>query len=48
MTRTNPETNEEKVFQILGLKWINGEKILFSSRLKNYWQLNVKMEDGHN
>src|SRR5688572_17666102 len=26
MTRTVPESNEERVFQLLGLKWIDGDK----------------------
>lgn len=34
MTRTVPETNEEKVFQILGLKWINGDKDFIQQQAK--------------
>ena len=34
MTRTIPETNEEKVFQILGLKWINGDKDFIQQQAK--------------
>jgi N-acyl-D-amino-acid deacylase len=34
MTRTIPETNEEKVFQILGLTWINGDKNFIQQQAK--------------
>ena len=44
MTRTVPETNEEKVFQILGLKWINGDKIFIQQQAKKL--LATQREDG--
>ena len=44
MTRTNPETNEEKVFQILGLKWINGDKNFIQQQAKKL--LATQREDG--
>src|SRR6187397_816545 len=44
MTRTIPETNEEKVFQILGLKWINGDKNFIQQQAKKL--LATQREDG--
>ena len=44
MTRTIPETNEEKVFQILGLKWINGDKSFIQQQAKKL--LATQREDG--
>ena len=44
MTRTIPETNEEKVFQILGLKWINGDKNFIQQQAKKL--LVTQREDG--
>ena len=34
MIRTIPETNEEKIFQLLGLKWINGDKNFIQQQAK--------------
>jgi acid phosphatase family membrane protein YuiD len=34
MMRTVPETNEERVFQLLGLKWINGDKNFIQQQAK--------------
>ena len=44
MIRTVPETNEEKVFQILGLKWINGDKNFIQQQAKKL--LVTQREDG--
>jgi N-acyl-D-amino-acid deacylase len=44
MTRTIPETNEEKVFQILGLIWINGDKNFIQQQAKKL--LATQREDG--
>ena len=44
MTRTVPETNEEKVFQILGLKWMNGDKNFIQQQAKKL--LATQREDG--
>jgi ribosomal protein S7 len=44
MIRTVPETNEEKVFQILGLKWINGDKNFIQQQSKKL--LATQREDG--
>ena len=44
MIRTIPETNEEKVFQILGLKWINGDTIFIQQQAKKL--LATQREDG--
>jgi len=44
MTRTVPETNEEKVFQILGLTWINGEKNFIEQQAKKL--LTTQRADG--
>ena len=44
MMRTVPETNEEKVFQILGLKWINGDKNFIQQQAKKL--LATQHEDG--
>jgi hypothetical protein len=42
--RTVPETNEEKVFQLLGLKWINGDKNFIQQQAKKL--LATQREDG--
>jgi hypothetical protein len=44
MVRTVPETNEEKVFQILGLKWIDGDKDFIKRQAKKL--LATQHEDG--
>jgi Prenyltransferase and squalene oxidase repeat len=44
MTRTVPETNEEKIFQLLGLKWINGDKNFIQQQAKKL--LAAQREDG--
>ena len=44
MTRTVPETNEEKVFQLLGLQWTNGDKIFIQQQAKKI--LATQREDG--
>jgi len=44
MIRTVPETNEEKVFQLLGLKWINGDKNFIQQQAKKL--LAAQHEDG--
>ena len=44
MMRTVPETNEEKVFQLLGLKWINGDKNFIQQQAKKL--LATQREDG--
>ncbi len=44
MMRTVPETNEERVFQILGLKWINGDKNFIQEQAKKL--LTNQHEDG--
>ena len=44
MIRTVPETNEEKVFQLLGLKWINGDKKFIQQQAKKL--LATQREDG--
>jgi N-acyl-D-amino-acid deacylase len=44
MIRTTPETNEEKVFQLLGLKWINGDKDFIQQQAKKL--LATQHEDG--
>jgi Squalene-hopene cyclase C-terminal domain len=44
MMRTVPETNEERVFQILGLKWINGDKNFIQQQAKKL--LATQHEDG--
>ncbi len=44
MIRSIPETNEEKVFQILGLKWINGDKDFIQQQAKKL--LATQREDG--
>jgi len=44
MIRTTPETNEEKVFQILGLKWINSDKNFIQQQAKRL--LADQREDG--
>ena len=44
MIRTTPETNEEKVFQLLGLKWTNGDKNFIQQQAKKL--LATQREDG--
>jgi len=44
MVRTIPETNEEKVFQLLGLTWINGDKDFIGRQAKKL--LATQREDG--
>ena len=44
MIRTVPETNEEKVFQLLGLKWTNGDKNFIQQQAKKI--LATQREDG--
>ena len=44
MLRTVPETNEEKVFQLLGLKWINGDKNFIQQQAKKL--LATQRQDG--
>ena len=44
MTRTIPETHEEKVFQILGLKWINSDKNFIQQQAKKL--MATQREDG--
>ncbi|HZI53209.1 MAG TPA: prenyltransferase/squalene oxidase repeat-containing protein [Chitinophagaceae bacterium] len=44
MIRTVPETNEERVFQLLGLKWINGDKDFIKQQAKKL--VATQREDG--
>ena len=44
MMRTVPETNEERVFQLLGLKWVNGDKNFIAQQAKKL--LATQHEDG--
>ncbi len=44
MLRTVPETNEERVFQLLGLKWIDGNKDFIKQQAKKL--LAAQREDG--
>lgn len=44
MIRTVPETNEEKVFQLLGLKWIRGDKNFIGQQARKL--LATQREDG--
>ena len=44
MINNDPKTNEEKVFQILGLKWINGDKGLIQKQARKL--LLGQREDG--
>ncbi|HEX6847888.1 MAG TPA: hypothetical protein VF144_12970 [Chitinophagaceae bacterium] len=44
MIRTVPKTNEERVFQILGLKWIHGDKDFIQQQAKKL--LATQREDG--
>ena len=44
MIRTIPETHEERVFQILGLKWINGDENFIQQQAKKL--LATQHEDG--
>ncbi|HMK17740.1 MAG TPA: prenyltransferase/squalene oxidase repeat-containing protein [Chitinophagaceae bacterium] len=44
MIKTIPENNEERIFQLLGLKWINGDKIFIHQQAKKL--LATQHEDG--
>ncbi len=44
MIRTPPETNEERVFQLLGLKWMDGDKDFIQQQAKKL--LATQREDG--
>jgi len=44
MIKTVPENNEERIFQILGLKWINGDKNFIAQQAKKL--LVTQREDG--
>ena len=44
MVKTVPENNEERIFQILGLKWANGDKIFITQQAKKL--LATQREDG--
>jgi len=44
MLHTMPETNEERVFQLLGLKWINGDKNFIKQQAESL--LATQREDG--
>jgi acid phosphatase family membrane protein YuiD len=44
MMKTIPETNEERIFQLLGLKWINGDKNFIQQQAKKL--LATQREDG--
>jgi hypothetical protein len=44
MLKTVPENNEERVFQILGLKWVNGDKVFIGGQAKKL--LATQREDG--
>ena len=44
MMRAVPETNEERVFQLLGLKWINGDKNFIKEQAKKL--VATQREDG--
>ena len=44
LLRTVPETNEERVFQLLGLSWINGDKDFIKQQAKKL--LATQREDG--
>jgi len=44
MIKTMPENNEERIFQILGLKWINGDKNFIEQQAKKL--LATQREDG--
>ena len=44
MIKTIPENNEERIFQILGLKWINGDKNFIAEQAKKL--LATQREDG--
>ena len=44
MIRTVPENNEERVFQLLGLKWTNGDKNFIQQQAKQL--LATQREDG--
>jgi len=44
MTRTIPETHEERVFQLLGLQWINGDKNFIEQQANKL--LAKQREDG--
>ena len=44
MIKTIPENNEERIFQILGLKWVNGDKNFIAQQAKKL--LSTQREDG--
>ena len=44
MIKTIPENNEERIFQLLGLKWINGDKNFIQQQAKKL--LATQHEDG--
>lgn len=44
LTRTAPETNEEKVFQLLALTWLDGDKGFIQQQARNL--LATQREDG--
>jgi N-acyl-D-amino-acid deacylase len=44
MIKTIPENNEERIFQLLGLKWINGDKNFIHQQAKKL--LATQHEDG--
>ena len=44
MMRKVPETNEERIFQLLGLKWVNGDKNFIQQQAKKL--LATQSEDG--
>ena len=44
MIRTVPENTEERIFQLLGLKWINGDKNFIAQQAKKL--LATQREDG--
>ena len=44
MVKTVPENNEERIFQILGLKWANSDKIFITQQAKKL--LATQREDG--
>jgi len=44
MIKTVPENNEERIFQLLGLKWVNGDKNFIAQQAKKL--LATQREDG--
>jgi len=44
MIKTVPENNEERIFQLLGLKWVNGDKNFIAQQAKKL--LSTQREDG--